>query len=63
MIGSEAREALRGQRNHLLQKHQVLLQAGASENKFLKSQTQSEVQSHAVSYRTQRGALKSPAAN
>ena len=41
MSGSEAGEASRGQRNHLLQEHQVLLQAGERENEFLKRQTHS----------------------
>ena len=36
MIGSAAREGLRGQRNFLLQRHQVLLQAGEGENTVLK---------------------------
>ena len=31
VIGSEALEALRGQRNHMPQEHQVLLQAGERE--------------------------------
>ena len=31
MIGSDAREALRGQRNHMLHEHQVLLHAGERE--------------------------------
>ena len=34
MIGSEAREALRGQRNHKLQEHQVLFQAWERETEF-----------------------------
>ena len=34
VIGSEAREALRGQRNHMIQEHRVLL--GERQNKFCK---------------------------
>ena len=33
VIGFEAREALRGHRNHMLQENQVLLQAGGTKKK------------------------------
>ena len=51
VIVSEARDALRGQRSHVLQEHQVLLQAGERETECVKSQMQSELQSHNASYR------------
>ena len=41
MIGFEAREALRGQRNHTIQEHQVLLQAGERNIVLLKRQMHS----------------------
>ena len=50
MIGSEAREAVRGQSNQMSQEYQVLLQAGERDKEFLKSQTHSELHSHVVSY-------------
>ena len=55
MIGSEAREALqenlRGQRNQMLQEHQVLFQAGGREKEFVRSQMHAELQSQVVSFR------------
>ena len=35
LIGSEARDALRGQRSHMLHEHQVLVQAGEREEECL----------------------------
>ena len=51
MIGSEARDALRGERSHMLHEHQVLLQAGKRETEFVKSQMHSELESHNASNR------------
>ena len=51
VVGSEAREALCGQRNPVLQEHQVLLQATEGEQEFVTCQMQSELQSHNVRYR------------
>ena len=51
VIGSEARDALRGQRSHMLHEHQVLPQTGEGEKEFVKSQMQLELQSHRASYR------------
>ena len=51
LIGSEARQAFRGQRNHMVQEHQVLLQAGERDPLYVKSQMHSELQSHIVGYR------------
>ena len=51
VIGSDAREARRGQRSHILLEHQVLLEAGESEKEFVRSQMHSELQSHLVSCR------------
>ena len=48
LIGSEARDALRGQRSHMLHEHQVLLQAREREKEFVKSQMQSELQSRTM---------------
>ena len=50
LCGSEAREALHGQRSHMLHKQQVLVQAGEEEEQFVKSQMYSELQSYIVSY-------------
>ena len=51
LIVSEAREALRGQRSHMLQKQQVLVQAGEEEGKVREeSQMHSKLQSYIVSY-------------
>ena len=50
-IGSETRDALSGQRSHMLHEHQVLLQAGGKEEESVKSQMQSELQSHNVRHR------------
>ena len=35
LIGSEARDAFRGQRSHMLHEHQVLVQAGEREKECL----------------------------
>ena len=43
MIGFAARKTLHGQRDHMLQKPQVLFQAGEREKEFLRSQMQSQV--------------------
>ena len=51
MIGSEARETLRGQRNQKLQEHQILLQAREGEKEFFESQMHWELHSHIVVYR------------
>ena len=51
VIGSEVRDALRGQRSHMLHEHQVLLPAGEREEEFVNSQMQTELQSYIVSYR------------
>ena len=51
VVGSEVREALCGQINHVLQEHQVLLQATEGEQEFVTFQMQSELQSHNVRYR------------
>ena len=51
LIGSEAQEALRGQRNHLLQDHEMVLQSAKEKKKFLRSQMRSEMQSQVVSFR------------
>ena len=51
VIGSEAREAVRGQRSRMLHVHQVLLQEGARTKEFVKSHMHSELQSHIASYR------------
>ena len=48
VIGSEARDALRGWRTHMLHEHQVLLQAGEREKEFVKSQMQSELHSRTM---------------
>ena len=48
VIGSEARDALRGQRSKMLHEHQALLQAGEGEKKFVKSHTHLNLQSHSV---------------
>ena len=44
VIGSEVRDALRGQRSHMLHEHQVLLPAGGREKEFVNSQMHSELQ-------------------
>ena len=46
VIGSEAREALRGQRSRMLHEHQVLLQVRERTKEFVNS----ELQSHIASY-------------
>ena len=51
MIESEPREALRGQINHTLQQHRVIVQVGERDKEFVESQMHSEPQSHIVSYR------------
>ena len=51
MIVPEPRETLRGQRNHMLQEHQVLVQARERDKEFGQSQMPSEPQSHIVSSR------------
>ena len=51
VIGSEARDALHGQRRHMLHERQVLHQAGERAKEFVNSQTHLELQSHVVSYR------------
>ena len=48
VIGSEARDAPRGQKKHVLHEHQVLLQAGDRENEVVECQVRSELQSHIV---------------
>ena len=47
MIGSDARDAPRGQKKHVLHEQQVL-QAGDRENEVVESQVRSELQSHIV---------------
>ena len=49
VIGSNARDAPRGQKKHVLHEHQVLLlQARDREKEFVESQVRSELQSHIV---------------
>ena len=51
VIGSAARDALRGRASHILHEQQVLHQAGQRQEEFEKSQMHSEPRSHIVSYR------------
>ena len=39
VIGFDARDALRGQRNHMLQEHHVLLQTGEEEKELVLSKS------------------------
>ena len=52
VIGSKAREAVRGEESHMLHEHQVLLQAGVREKEFVKSQALGATVTHDKFWKT-----------